>query len=293
MKKVKLLVAGLTLLFASVSWASTDDRISASSGANMRMQPGVDHQIISTVPHGASVRVIERTNDHWVKVEYKGKTGYIASELLSQDTKRHNSSTKSNASSSKPQPGKPAKKKSSKGGNSYNQRSGAQAKNWGLGLRLGDPTGLTVKKYQGDAAWELNIGSSPNFGYYDYEKRFYYYDWSRGYKLLKYDRTFATSVQLHFLKHLPIADGGNLELYYGGGGQARFTQIQYWYEHNGHWDIDRRTYVDLGLDGKVGLEYSFKEVPFSIFVDATLYLELYYKPMWLTGMGGLGIRYNF
>jgi uncharacterized protein YraI len=302
MKKIKLLIAGLAILFtAGTSWAQASYKINSSSGANLRQGPDAGKSVITTIPNGANVRVIERTNDKWVKVAYDGKTGYIASELVKQDSNKSNnnntsSSSKpsSNSNSSSQKNSGNSNKSSASNRNRSSSGGGSQSKNWGVGLRLGDPTGLTVKKYNGNSAWELSVGTSPNYGYYhyDYNRRFYYYDW-KDYNLVRYNRTLATSLQLHYLKHVPVADGGNLQFYYGGGGQVRLTNVHYWYEHRGFYGVDKRTYVDLGVDGKIGLEYTFSEVPLSLFVDANLYLELYYKPLWATGMGGAGIRYNF
>jgi uncharacterized protein YraI len=311
MKKVKLLIAGLAIIFtAGTSWAQSNYRINASSGANLRQGPDANRSVITTIPNGANVRIIERTNDKWVKVEYDGKTGYVASELVKQDSNKSNNNSSAskpksnNSSSSKKNSGNSNKSSASSRSGSNSSAGSSQSKNWGVGLRLGDPTGLTVKKYNGNAAFELNIGSSPNWGYYHYDRRFSYYDKYEGYVYKGYDRAFATSVQLHYLKHIPISGINNLDFYYGGGAQVRFTKVLYWYDYKSYYGpgkgdyewfrgSDASTFVDLGLDGKIGLEYTFSEVPLSLFVDANLYLELYYKPLWATGMGGAGIRYNF
>ncbi len=60
-----------------------------------------------------------------------------------------------------------------------------------------------------------------------------------------------------------------------------------------HYVQERRTDVDLGVDGVIGLEYTFKEAPISIFGDANLFLEIVDAPMFIYGQGGIGARYNF
>ena len=44
---------------------------------------------------------------------------------------------------------------------------------WGVGIRLGDPSGLTVKRYLGKQAIELNVGRTRMWGHRDwYNNRF-------------------------------------------------------------------------------------------------------------------------
>jgi hypothetical protein len=67
----------------------------------------------------------------------------------------------------------------------FAQKKSSSNPNLGIGLRLGDPTGLTVKKYLGRNALEFNVGRTYTFsgGARYYDRRFddWYDDWYRDY----------------------------------------------------------------------------------------------------------------
>ena len=50
----------------------------ATGGVNFRSQPKVANNIIGFIPKGESVKVIEKVNSYWLKVQYNGKTGYAS-----------------------------------------------------------------------------------------------------------------------------------------------------------------------------------------------------------------------
>ena len=62
-----------------------------------------------------------------------------------------------------------------------------------------------------------------------------------------------------------------------------------WYYAEG----DRVTDIDIGADGVIGLEYTFNKIPLSLFVDATLFMEIVDQPFRFWFQGGIGARYNF
>lgn len=180
------------------------------------------------------------------------------------------------------------------------------AQNWGLGFRLGDPSGLTVKKYNGDRAWEFNIGRTHLFNrnsyYHDRYDRWYadqHFN-HKAHELINYRYSRALGIQLHRLYHEDVKNATGLRWYYGFGGQLRFQQYRYDYRYkvdNGpDWIVvsdQRDTEVDLGLDGVLGLEYKFKNAPVNIFTDGTLFMELLDAPFWFRGQFGIGARYLF
>ena len=51
--------------------------------------------------------------------------------------------------------------------------------------------------------------------------------------------------------------------------------------------------MDRGVDGVLGLEYTFSEAPLAVFLDATLFMEVFDNPFVFWPQVGLGIRYNF
>ncbi len=182
---------------------------------------------------------------------------------------------------------------------------------WGLGVRVGDPSGITVKKYMSKNALELSIGRTHVWGprnwYYD---RFdhWYVDKKFGYKeyqYIGYRSSAPLGVQLHYLFNNPINNVGKestdgLHWYYGLGAQFRFQTYDFDYRYKLDGDPDwyyargeRVSDIDLGIDGVLGLEYRFKTAPFSVFADITLFMEVLDDPFFFWTQGGLGVRYNF
>ncbi|HZF99504.1 MAG TPA: hypothetical protein VEY71_00805 [Chitinophagales bacterium] len=183
--------------------------------------------------------------------------------------------------------------------------------NWGIGLRLGDPSGLTVKRYFGMQALELNVGRTHMWnrrGWYDNRFDNWYdgkdYNYSE-FRYVGYKASAPISVQLHMLFHNKIGNKGSEDLsgmqwYYGVGGQVRTQRYYYDYQYkmdgNNGWHDGRGEYVtdlDLGVDGVLGLEYKFKKAPVALFTDATLFMEVADDPFVFWMQGGLGVRYNF
>ncbi|MCS7027894.1 MAG: hypothetical protein NZ519_03940 [Bacteroidia bacterium] len=179
---------------------------------------------------------------------------------------------------------------------------------WAIGLRLGDPTGLTAKKFMGKTAIELNIGRTYMFYTHPHEK--YFYDWYKGKKYgyhevqyLAYRRSTPITMQLHFYLQNPIntfagEDTEGLAWYAGGGLQFRSQTYRYDYRYKptpgSGWIYvtgERVTDIDLGIDGTIGLEYKFEDLPLSIMGDINIFLELVDNPsVWL--QGSLGVRYH-
>lgn len=187
----------------------------------------------------------------------------------------------------------------------------SQAQNWGVGLRLGDPSGISIKKYNGDKAIELNVGRTHVWGKRSWDGD-RYNDWYKnknyGYvyhKYRGYEASTPIGIQLHFLKHNSIGQIADesvsgLDWYYGFGPQLRFQTYRYYYEYfregDSQWQIgESETEVDfdLGLDGVIGLEYTFDDAPISVFTDITLFMEVVDNPFKIWFQGGIGARYNF
>ncbi|MHB1279508.1 MAG: hypothetical protein ACYC1Q_14060 [Bacteroidia bacterium] len=182
---------------------------------------------------------------------------------------------------------------------------------WGVGVRLGDPSGISIKKYTGKNALELSIGRTYVWGYRNwYNDRFH--DWYidqhypyKDFQYIGYRSSGPLGVQLHYLFNNPIKNVGKedlsgLQWYYGIGAQFRFQTYDFDYRYKLDGDPDwhyakgeRVTNIDLGVDGVLGLEYRFKTAPFSVFADVTLFMEVIDDPFLFWSQGGLGVRYNF
>ena len=177
-----------------------------------------------------------------------------------------------------------------------------QNKNWGVGLRLGDPVGLSAKKYLSrQRAVEFNLGRTWAYNYSNafyrrdqYNRDFYDYDWHRV--------RSSVSLQGRYLIHkdLGLKEVRGLDWYYGIGAQLRMFSVDYRYRYypnggkkNGVTRTERVTHTDIGVDGIVGLEYSWQEVPITVFADVNLFLGLLDNPFLPFFQGGVGCRYYF
>ncbi|MDN5204821.1 hypothetical protein QQ008_25750 [Fulvivirgaceae bacterium BMA10] len=129
-------------------------------------------------------------------------------------------------------------------------------RDWGIGLRLGDPTGINLKRYLGGNALEFNLGRVFNDGF---------------------------SLFGHYLFQNPLEPEG-LEWYFGFGAQLKT------FDNN---RFENQDEFDFGGDAIIGLEYTFSDVPISVFVDAILFVELIDDPFNLDLDAGIGARYNF
>ncbi len=190
------------------------------------------------------------------------------------------------------------------------QYASAQKGKWGAGVRLGDPTGISVKKYGAKNNLEFNIGRSYYlYSYkYNYERGFYGYGKFKDRNVYRYGyyggTTAPIAIQLHFMKQKPIKDIKGMDWYIGVGPQFRNERIRYHYDYKEYYgprDSDYRwrsavetvNEIDLGIDGVIGLEYTFDDIPLSIAIDATLFMEIFNDPFLPWGQGGVAIRYNF
>ena len=176
-----------------------------------------------------------------------------------------------------------------------------QGKNWGIGVRLGDPIGLSVKKYVSrQKAVEFNVGRTWGYNYSNafyrhnkYDRDFYNYEWHQPHS--------SVSLQGRYLVHkdLNMSGAPGLEWYYGAGAQIRFFSVDYRYRYYNGFDqkwrtrTERVTHTDVGLDGIIGLEYSWRDVPITVFTDLNLFLEILDDPFLPFLQGGVGCRYYF
>ncbi len=130
-----------------------------------------------------------------------------------------------------------------------------------LGLRAGYPYGVTVKHFIGkyDALEGILAGSYGGLvitGLYEREQ------WTGKYP--------------------------GLNWFYGGGA------------HIGFWDQGKNPHVDtgyngsvFGIDGVLGLEYTFDEIPLNLSLDVLPSVNLFGSTGWGGIFGGLSVRYVF
>ena len=177
----------------------------------------------------------------------------------------------------------------------------------GIGIRLGDPSGITFKTYTGDNALEFSIGRTHLLGKGYYNDHFFkwYADGAFGYddySLISSKVSTPIGMHLHYLIHTDwfASEFDGLQWYYGFGGQFRFQSFTHSYRHklegNSNWfyaDTERVTDIDIGADGVLGAEYEFEDVPIRVFTDLTLFMEIVDSPFYFWFQYGLGGRYMF
>jgi len=139
----------------------------------------------------------------------------------------------------------------------------SQDYNTGIGLRAGFNQGLTVKHFLSQkSAFEFLLATR----------------W-RGFEI-----TGLYEV------HYRAFDADRLNWYLGFGAHVGFWNGDYTYPR---WGEVGRTYTVIGIDGILGLEYSFLEVPINIGIDwKPAYNFSGYSGFWGDG-GALSIRYIF
>jgi uncharacterized protein YgiM (DUF1202 family) len=288
-----------------VAVAQNSMYVSSSNGVNFRQGPGTNRQSLGTISSGEKIEVLSNDGE-WTKVRYNGKTGYVSSNLLSEEPPKKSSGNKNSSNSNSGSSSGSSSNRNNSGSSSSRSSSGSYGNpNFGIGLRFGQPAGITAKKYNGNRAFELSIGHAPYWGHwYNYEHGFRSSKYSShpSYSDIRYDGyryRSAIGIQLHYLVHKDLlpSDLPGLKWYYGFGGQMRTLNLEYKYKYKfdgrDYWGYGNVTHFNLGIDGVLGLEYSFRDVPLSIFTDATLYIPLLNSPYFMLGQGGLGIRYNF
>lgn len=139
----------------------------------------------------------------------------------------------------------------------------AQDYNTGIGLRGGFANGLTIKHFTGEKpAFELLLAS----------------------------RWRGVEITVLYEIHNQAFNTERLRWYYGFGGHVGFWNGDY---TNSYWGDPGKNYTVIGIDGILGLEYSFSEVPINLGLDwKPTYNLVGYTGFWADG-GALSIRYIF
>jgi hypothetical protein len=141
--------------------------------------------------------------------------------------------------------------------------SSAQDYRTGVGLRGGFESGLTIKHFVGEKSALEGIFSTR---------------W-RGFQM----------TGLYEI-HNQAFNEERFKWFFGFGAHVGFWNGDYTYEY---WGTQGTNYTVAGLDGILGLEYSFREVPINIGIDwKPTYNFGDYTGFWADG-GALSIRYIF
>lgn len=171
-----------------------------------------------------------------------------------------------------------------------------------IGIRLGAPTGVSYKKYISNSttALEIGLGGRPRGAQQQYYRNSF--DKDNSFEDDTYvDHSVDNSVfvQMRVLKQYPlhIEDvEGDFEWYWGIGALMKVAKVDYRYTEPGTPGIQQSNNVtdfDLGPEVPLGIEYTFEDVPLTLFGEASLFLEIIDRPGVLAMYGGVGLRYNF
>jgi hypothetical protein len=176
---------------------------------------------------------------------------------------------------------------------------GLYAQDRGIGLRLGNPMGITFKKYlPRNKAVELGVGTvAPGWHQHYYENSFHDFDKYEGFEYRSHDVRSTVYLQGRYLLDYDIhIEGliGQLDWYWGLGGMLKLATIEYRFRESQGPDIIRTAHdFDIGPEGIIGMEYTFENAPITLFGEISLMIEIADRPGIARGFSGVGARYNF
>lgn len=174
----------------------------------------------------------------------------------------------------------------------------AQTYDQGIGLRIGDPLGITYKSYfNRTSALELTLGSTSANRHGSYFKRsFRNRDKYNGFNYIDHNVDYTLAFQARLLWHesFPATVEGRLDWYWGIGGHLRLADVEYsYFDANNVVRYDNGTNFDLGPEGILGMEYELLDFPIVAFGEVSLMTELIDNPFRFRFFGAFGIRYAF
>ena len=157
----------------------------------------------------------------------------------------------------------------------------AQYDNFAVGFKLGEPTGINIRKYFNNInALDITVGTYGGI-----------IGNNRDYRSGKY-KNVGLAVQVHYLWHTPLFSSENLHLYYGFGGQV--NNRKYYADNRQNLPAPGNYERSLSLGGSLlgGFEYFLTDTRVSIFVEGGTYVEVMQRPFFLSPNVSGGIRLN-
>ncbi len=139
--------------------------------------------------------------------------------------------------------------------------------NFGLGIVLGDPSGISARFATGSAnSINVIVGYDANHDY----------AWHRNECCRDGGMLYVGGDYLWYNYNLIRVSQGRLPLYYGPGINATIAN----------------DYSSIGVRGVVGLEYQFANAPFDVFLEIGPGINVI-PNTWVNISGGLGARFFF
>jgi hypothetical protein len=155
----------------------------------------------------------------------------------------------------------------------FTTKASAQSDAWGVGLRFGSPTAVTIKRYISTRnALDINIGTGP-YAVYDNTYGAYH---NNGF-----------SIMVNYLWRKNIKNAPGLQYYYGLGGMV--SARSYYYDNHRSY----RTSGGVGVTAALGLEYFIPNSPITLFAELNPYVEFLPAPFWINLGAGIGGRFVF
>jgi hypothetical protein len=176
----------------------------------------------------------------------------------------------------------------------------------GMGFKLGDPFALTYKFYpRKHIAFVADVGKPSSALYSRYFRE-------------EFERTSSDILPeldgIEYTSHRVTADfiveakalyqldadklTKGLQVYTGAGWEYRITRLEFDYtfatgpNENDFGRIARQR-TTQGLQGIVGIEYAYFQLPVSAFMELDYYVDILADPGWTHFQGGIGLRYVF
>ncbi len=153
-------------------------------------------------------------------------------------------------------------------------------KNWALGLKVGEPLGLNIRKYlhYGERAFDFNIGT---YGFLIGSNRNYKKD-------PRFDQTGVSFQGLyHYYKTLGKND--KVGVYYGYGAFFNLRNEIFIENNIRNNDINQ---FSIGAAVNAGIEMDIPENALTVFLDAGGFMELAPKPLFVAPSLNIGLRVN-
>jgi hypothetical protein len=176
----------------------------------------------------------------------------------------------------------------------------AFAQNQSIGVRLGNPIGVTYKRnISSDRALEFLIGSaSPAWSSNYYKHSFSAHNRYDDYSYRSHRTTGTVYFQGRYLfeYNIPVQGMiGRLGWYWGLGAMLKIATVEYTYQQGDATAVlkDEYTDLDIGPEALAGMSYVFEDVPLELFGEVSLLIELADRPLTLRAFGGVGVRYRF
>jgi hypothetical protein len=150
----------------------------------------------------------------------------------------------------------------------YNNLAMGDTYQTAIGLRAGETSGLTFKKFMTESTALEGI-----FGL-----------WNHG-----------MSVTVLYEKYLPAFNVSGLNWYFGGGGHLAIKHRHYFsYYDRGRYYYYQYSRVGLGIDGVAGMEYKIPKTPLAINLELKPYIEVISEGgIWSSLDPGFGLKLTF